>query len=56
VELNGKLGFIDDKGQEVASPIYDAIGYFGVFDRNIAEVTLNGKKTFINREGQLIAQ
>jgi hypothetical protein len=54
VELNGKLGFIDEKGKEVVAPVYDSIGYFGEYALDLAVVILDGKKAFIDRRGNRV--
>jgi len=48
IELDNKLGFINDKGKEVIKPIYDRISQFGEFKSDWALVILNGKKGFID--------
>jgi len=59
VQLNGKYGFIDQKGIEIIKVIYDHftqinLGYEGYFYRGLAEAKLNGKYGFIARNGEVI--
>jgi hypothetical protein len=51
INLDGKLGFINEKGEEVVEPVYDCIGAFGEYHADWAAVVINGKKGFINSEG-----
>jgi hypothetical protein len=50
VKVNGKYGFINEKGEEVIPPHYD---YLGSFDTNgLAVVRANGKCGFVNKDGE----
>jgi hypothetical protein len=48
IEIENKLGFIDENGKEIIKPIYNKIGKFGEFKSDWALVILNGKKGFID--------
>jgi len=48
VELNGKYGFIDKKGNLVIQPVYDN-AY--LFPEGLALVFLNGKRGYIDTKG-----
>ena len=52
VEVDNKLGFINDKGELVVKPIYDKIGQFGDVKSDWLAVTLNDKVGFINDKGK----
>lgn len=51
VELNGKWGFINQKGEEIIPLKYDNVEHFS---EGFAIVKLNGKYGFINKEGKKI--
>ena len=50
VELDGQWGIINQNGEEIVSPQYDAIGYR--FHQNITPVYLNNKIGFIDKTGE----
>ena len=48
IEINGKQGFIDEKGNMVIQPIYDRAW---PFSEDLARVNLNGKESYIDKKG-----
>ena len=51
VDVNGKWGYIDDKGRIVIEPAYEVVHCFG---EGLAAVRLNGKYGFIDKTGKVV--
>lgn len=54
ITIEGKTGFIDNKGNIIIEPLYDNI-YAG-FENGYAVVALDYKKTYIDKSGKIIWQ
>lgn len=51
IEVDRKLGFIDEYGSQVIAPKYDGIDHFKVYQKKWALVSLNGRYGFIDSYG-----
>ena len=54
VELDKKLGFINDNGKEIIKPTYELIGPFGEYKSDWVLVKLHNKFGFIDDHGKEI--
>ncbi len=51
IEKNGLWGYIDNKGNEVINPIYNAVG---IFSEGLVKVKKGGKWGYLNQRGVLV--
>jgi hypothetical protein len=51
VEIDGRWGFIDARGQIVIKPVYDRVGFFS---EGLASARVNGKWGFIDTAGKIV--
>ena len=56
VELDGKWGLINKKGDIIVPYKYDNVSSFYPFSKGLAEIKLNGKVGLINKQGEVVVQ